>query len=206
MNANECVTADWQAVGYEDGSRGYNSSRFSSHRKACAKHGVTADFPTYKKGYDQGVRSYCTPERGYSLGKKNKALPNICPSDLIASVRRGYDLGHDLYLEKKERQDEITELNKAIAGIDDEIEVLREELDEHKEYLKLAEDGLKDPNVKTSERLIFYTQRAQMRKLIVEKRQEIDLIEAEKEPYYLSIEDLKDEIRQLDRKPMPPLR
>ncbi|MGH1487278.1 MAG: DUF2799 domain-containing protein [Cellvibrionaceae bacterium] len=206
MNANECTTANWQAIGYEDGNRGYGASRFGQHRKACAKHGVSADFSVYKQGYDQGVRSYCTPERGYSLGKRNSALPNICPNDLIASVRRGYDLGHNLYLEKKELQEEIKLLNKDIAVIDADIEVLNEELSEHEEYLQIAEAGLKDPKVKRSERLIFYTQRAQMRKLIREKQQEIDSFEEEKQPYYNSIENLKADIRRLDNRPMPPLR
>jgi hypothetical protein len=203
MDANECMTADWQAIGYEDGSQGSTASRFGQHRKACSKHGIRADFPNYKKGYDLGVRSYCTPERGYSLGKNNKALPQICPSDLIVSVRYGYDLGYGLYQEKKKLNDQITELNKAIAEIDSGSETLRGELREHKKYLELAESGLKDPKIKSSERLIFYTQRAQMRQLIKEKQQEIDLSETEKEPYYHSIKKIKEEIRQLDNRPMP---
>jgi hypothetical protein len=205
MDASECMTADWQAIGYEDGSRGSTASRFGQHRKACSKHGMRANFPNYKKGYDIGVRSYCTPERGYSLGKKNKAPPQICPNDLIASVRHGYDLGYDLYQEKKKLNDEITTWNKAIAEIDSNAGALRGELEEHKEYLQLAENGLKDPKMKSSDRLIFYTQGAQMRQLIKVKQQEIDLLETEKEPYYQSIKILKASIRQLDRRPMPSL-
>jgi hypothetical protein len=47
MSSEECVNSDWVAVGYEDGSRGYTTDRFGSRRKACAKHGVTADFQAY---------------------------------------------------------------------------------------------------------------------------------------------------------------
>ena len=44
MSGDECMTSDWSAIGYEDGARGYTTDRLASHRKACAKHGVTPDF------------------------------------------------------------------------------------------------------------------------------------------------------------------
>ena len=50
MNADECVTGDWTAIGYEDGTRGYTSDRLAQHRKACAKHGVSPDFVAYQDG------------------------------------------------------------------------------------------------------------------------------------------------------------
>ena len=49
MSSDECLANDWTAVGFEDGSRGYTSDQFGKHRKACAKHGVTADFQSYSK-------------------------------------------------------------------------------------------------------------------------------------------------------------
>ena len=55
MSSDECAMSDWTAVGYEDGSRGYTTERFSSHRKACAKHGITADFTAYQSGRNQGL-------------------------------------------------------------------------------------------------------------------------------------------------------
>ena len=55
MSSDECVATDWSAIGYEDGARGYTTDRFSRHRKACAKHGITADFGSYQAGRDQGL-------------------------------------------------------------------------------------------------------------------------------------------------------
>ena len=48
MSSEECALSDWSAVGFEDGARGYTTERFSNHRKACAKHGQTADFRAQK--------------------------------------------------------------------------------------------------------------------------------------------------------------
>ena len=56
MSSEECVATDWWAVGHEDGARGYTSERFSRHRTACAKHGITADFGAYKEGREQGLQ------------------------------------------------------------------------------------------------------------------------------------------------------
>ena len=47
MSSEECENSDWRAVGYEDGSNGYSTDRFGGRRKACAKHGITADFQAY---------------------------------------------------------------------------------------------------------------------------------------------------------------
>ena len=67
MSSEECALSDWSAVGYEDGSRGYTTERFSNHRKSCAKHGVTADFRAYQEGRDEGLVEFCQPSRGYNL-------------------------------------------------------------------------------------------------------------------------------------------
>ena len=61
MSGDECMTTDWSSIGYEDGARGYTTDRFSKHRKACAKHGVQADFGSYQAGRDQGLIEYCQP-------------------------------------------------------------------------------------------------------------------------------------------------
>ncbi len=44
MDSAECVTADWRAIGYEDGSQGRGTGAFAARRKACADHGVTPKF------------------------------------------------------------------------------------------------------------------------------------------------------------------
>ena len=62
MNAEECAATDWTAIGYEDGSRGYTADRFSNHRNACAKHGITPDFQAYMNGRSQG--QHFGPGRG----------------------------------------------------------------------------------------------------------------------------------------------
>jgi hypothetical protein len=97
MNADECANSDWTAVGYEDGSRGYTSDRFGNHRKACAKHGITADFQAYQQGRDEGLIEFCQPGRGYNLGASGGHYSGVCSADLEADFLDAYRVGQQLY-------------------------------------------------------------------------------------------------------------
>lgn len=97
MSGDECVATDWSAVGYEDGARGYTSERFSKHRKACAKHGVTADFGSYQAGRDQGLVEYCQPGRGFDVGASGGRYYGVCSADLEADFLDAYNVGNRLH-------------------------------------------------------------------------------------------------------------
>jgi hypothetical protein len=96
MNADECANSDWTAIGYEDGSRGYTTDRFANRRKACAKHGVTANFQAYQQGRDQGLIEFCQPARGYNLGVNGGRYNGVCAAeyemDFLDAYRAGYEL------------------------------------------------------------------------------------------------------------------
>jgi len=98
MSSEECVASDWSAVGFEDGARGYNTDRFGKHRKACAKHGVTADFSAYQQGRDQGLVEYCQPNRGFNVGSNGGSYNGVCSVNLEADFLDAYNAGHRLYV------------------------------------------------------------------------------------------------------------
>jgi len=97
MSSDECVASDWSAIGFEDGSRGYTTNQFGKHRKACAKHGVTADFQSYQNGREQGLQEYCQPGRGYSVGVNGGRYQGVCSVDQEASFLDAYNTGYQLY-------------------------------------------------------------------------------------------------------------
>ena len=206
LDKDECRSADWKAIGYEDGSDGYVlATRFKQHRQACSKHGIKANFNRYRSGHDQGIRSYCTASQGYKLGKYNRGFPSHCPTDLSGNVRRGYDFGHDIYLEKREFQQQVKSLQSDLEAIDENIVRLRQEKDEHLKYLAIAEKGLANPDASDLERVVFYNQRDNMKKMIRQNNREIERIEAEREHYQYSIKKIEQNIETLDNQPMPKL-
>jgi hypothetical protein len=97
MSSDECVASDWSAIGFEDGSRGYTTDRFGNHRKACAKHGVTADFQGYQTGREQGLVEYCQPSRGYNVGVNGGSYYGVCDVNQEADFLDAYNSGHHLY-------------------------------------------------------------------------------------------------------------
>jgi hypothetical protein len=98
MNADECATSDWSAIGYEDGSRGYTTDHFGNHRKACAKHGVTADFQAYQQGRDQGLEDFCQPGRGFNFGANGGHYNGVCAAEMESEFLDAYHAGHKLYV------------------------------------------------------------------------------------------------------------
>ena len=97
LNKDECLTADWYQIGYEDGARGYADTRIASHREACAKHGITPVFRDYQDGYEEGVIRFCTTSNGFAQGKRGYNYSGICPSGLEASFLDGYEAGKQIY-------------------------------------------------------------------------------------------------------------
>ena len=97
MSSDECMTSDWSAIGYEDGSRGFATDRFGQHRKACAKHGVTPDFSAYQNGRDQGLVEFCQPHRGFNVGSNGGSYNGVCSVNLEADFLDAYNAGHQLY-------------------------------------------------------------------------------------------------------------
>jgi hypothetical protein len=67
MDSDECRTADWRAIGYEDGVQGQSAAHF------------------------------CRPQNGYHLGAQGHPDPGICPVVLEAAFVAAHADGYGLY-------------------------------------------------------------------------------------------------------------
>lgn len=117
MDKSECVNADWYAIGLEDGAKGRGVERLGAHRRACAEHNVSPDGERYAAGHREGLRSFCTYERGYALGRGGSATTATCPPELREAFLAGYQRGrvwHDL----NARLDKVNaDIRKTKAGL-----------------------------------------------------------------------------------------
>ena len=118
MSSEECANSDWTAIGYEDGSRGYASDRFGSHRKACAKHGITADFGAYQQGRTDGLVEFCQPSRGFNLGASGGRYNGVCDADVEQEFLDAYRVGQNLYT----LQSNVNSANSQIYNKEHELE------------------------------------------------------------------------------------
>jgi hypothetical protein len=124
MSSDECMASDWTAVGYEDGSRGYNTDRFGQHRKACAKHGVTADFSAYQIGRDQGLVEYCQPYRGFSVGSNGGSYSGVCNVSMEPDFLEAYNVGRNLYTLRSN----VNRANSGIRSRENELDKIEDQL------------------------------------------------------------------------------
>lgn len=97
MNQAECRTADWRAIGYEDGSRGRGANALGARRKTCADHGVTPNFAAYMDGHGQGIAEFCRPQNGYRLGSSGYRYGGVCPAALEPAFLDAHADGFGLY-------------------------------------------------------------------------------------------------------------
>ena len=169
MSADECLMSDWSAIGYEDGARGYTTDRFSQHRKACAKHGVAADFEAYKRGREDGLLEFCQPTRGYTFGVNGGRYNGVCSADVEPEFVQAYNAGYHLY-----------SLRAAVGGATSAINTKQAEL-------KYAEDRIVDVGVEliseettTKERVDLLAEMKKLSERTGELESEIEFLIAEK--------------------------
>jgi len=117
MSKEECFEADWYQVGYRDGRAGMPRAQFQRHSEACIEHGVRPERGAYYRGRDQGIRSYCTEDNGYALGKRGRAYRGACPAELEAAFLKAYRSG----LEIHQYESEVDRLQRRVRTIEKQI-------------------------------------------------------------------------------------
>ena len=124
MSGDECLTSDWEAIGYEDGARGYTMDYLGERRKACAKHGVTPDFAAYKSGRKQGLGEYCQPGRGFNIGASGGRYNGVCGAHREADFLDAYNAGYHLYTLRSN----VNRATNAINARERELDRIREDM------------------------------------------------------------------------------
>ncbi len=119
LNEAECREADWEIIGLEDGSAGMPLSQIGQHRKACAEYGVKPDIGEYQLGHTDGVRLFCSPRKGYELGKAGRGHHEVCPSDLRAAFVAAYDNGRDVHNAQRALRNLQNRIKAAHLDLDD---------------------------------------------------------------------------------------
>jgi hypothetical protein len=111
LNESECKTANWEIIGFEDGSRGLRPDHIGEHRQACSEYRIAPDFDVYMKGHAAGLRRFCVPQNGFQQGNSGKNNQQLCPADLSSAFAMEYERGRKLYLMRKQVSNMRAELS-----------------------------------------------------------------------------------------------
>ena len=97
MSESECITADWEMIGMEDGVKGKLPSNIGIYRGACADYGITPNLAAYRNGHANGLETFCTKPRGFTVGQRGAPYNGICPDKLTENFLEGYRAGRKLF-------------------------------------------------------------------------------------------------------------
>jgi hypothetical protein len=97
VSKEDCLVIDWFEIGRMDGMQGTPRTVFQNRAKSCLEHGVEADRQAYYRGHDEGLKYYCTAQKGFELGRQGLAYKSVCPLQLDKDFWTGYQNGIQLY-------------------------------------------------------------------------------------------------------------
>ncbi|WP_018690646.1 DUF2799 domain-containing protein [Algicola sagamiensis] len=140
LSENECRVANWQTIGYNDGSQGYATSRISEHTSACADYGVRPDLTLYLRGHEEGARAYCTPHNGFDAGRANKAYAGICSQSQEPSFMQGYRDGQKVY----SAEQELNNIRHRITTLENDKKKLQKDIDQNQTKIISNETGMSE--------------------------------------------------------------
>ena len=127
LDKDECMTADWYSIGFEDGSKGRAENYLSKHRKACAKHGVTPDFNQYSQGHNRGTDSFCTPDRALRMAADGSQFPQGCATDTYEAFAVAFGQGEQVYAAKLA----VEAVEQALHDVEYTVEELQQQIAEN---------------------------------------------------------------------------
>jgi hypothetical protein len=144
MSEKQCRSVDWGERGERDAYDGQARGRIASYQDACSEFGIQADSTAYNAGYAKGLRLYCTPQRGYAVGKAGGSYRRTCPPESEPAFLAGYDAGKGLNAEQRrvsdlERQIRDAEKQLKDAASADDRDSLRRRIRDLDEELSLAQ-------------------------------------------------------------------
>jgi hypothetical protein len=136
MDKDECQTADWRAVGYEDGAKGRALSYLGNHRKACSDYGISPDMDRYELGRLAGLQEYCTPSNGFASGKSGQPLNTVCKPPLADDFKLAWSQGLELH----KAQSQLRNSERTLERHQEMVATLQEQIEDAE--AKLVSDGI----------------------------------------------------------------
>lgn len=142
-----CAGTDREAVGYDEGFRGWTSSGTQVSEQICDRSRNRADAKIQGVGYLSGLDEYCTEEHGFKLGRSGQNYNRVCPDELQPAFLRAYQRG-------RERHNMIANINRLHSKIRinyDLIYKLRGEIQIKEEFLQSGAASVTDESRVTLE-------------------------------------------------------
>ena len=180
MNEQECLSADWESMGYADAREARQSTRLNKHHAACIEHGITADRGAYDRGYEKAISTFCSEDMAFIFGTGGEPVPSSCPANLLPALKIANEMGMEKHQQKKILDRNINAVNTEIAKIDRKIVALNKEKEKKgflKEHSKLA---AADDGASKLDKLLYLGNAKLLKNEIKEQQKTIENLEDDK--------------------------
>ena len=97
LSLEECQYENWRAKGVMDGLEGEPASRIVDYQRDCARHGISINATDYETGRVEGVKQFCTRDKGYQVGISGRAYKNSCTAANQNQFLSGYNPARKMY-------------------------------------------------------------------------------------------------------------
>ncbi|RDX38205.1 DUF2799 domain-containing protein [Kangiella sp. HD9-110m-PIT-SAG07] len=130
LSETECISGNWEQIGYQDGKSGRDKDYILNHESSCIEYGVELDRLAYEQGRQDGLQRYCTSSNGYNRGVRGNH-PNLsCHEQQFPQYYDGLLQGlevrfDDIQHELSEAQKEHDILSEVYRRVEDEEEKKR---------------------------------------------------------------------------------
>ena len=144
ISEEQCLSENWQELGYKDGSSGINIDRVNKYTEVCSEHGVTVNANLYSAGYKQGIQTYCTDTRGFRAGEGGSRFNNACSG--FTGYEHAYSEGRVIYEIESEYAYLIKEYNDLLddyISIQATLKTDETFTDKERKKLRLKQDRIK---------------------------------------------------------------
>lgn len=109
LSKEDCTNKNWLNLGKEDALSGEVEPKTANYRKDCSKYGLQIKSMDYLKGFELGLKEYCTYYNGLYRGKEGSASHSLC-EEVNPDYKKGYLIG----LREFKRKESIVELKKKL--------------------------------------------------------------------------------------------
>jgi len=106
MSEKDCLSANWYAVGVKDALSGKEKPQTQKHRNSCSKYGVNVSGMRYLKGYEKGLRKFCSNKEAYNLGLETNDRHHFC-EDVNPKFSSFFEQGNAIFQVEQIKSDLI---------------------------------------------------------------------------------------------------
>ena len=181
---DECQTADWYTIGYQDGLQGRVARPVAAHHEACARHDATAQLAGYTLGRDDGLKQFCSPRNGFGLGLQGARYNGVCLADAELEFLTAYEQGKEIF----ESELQIRRLGEILQVNASELQNLTVSV-QQREIELLAHD------TRPKRRAVLLSEMSDLRETVAMVETEISGIEVALEKESRHLQNLRGSIR-----------